>query len=78
MALNNATEATSVEITTLTPGASYAPLYGATAPVTADADGTVLLTIPALGAVAYKAGAPSRTPAPRRRSRWSPAPRRTG
>ena len=55
VALNNATEDRAATFTTLTPGATYTPLYGTQTPVTADADGTVTLTVPALSAVVLKA-----------------------
>ncbi|MDO4242864.1 MAG: alpha-amylase family glycosyl hydrolase [Actinomyces sp.] len=51
VALNNADEERTVTLTTLTPGATYSSLYGDHAPVTADAQGSVTLTVPALGAV---------------------------
>ena len=51
VALNNAADARTVTLTSLTPGASFAPLYGTTTPVTADAAGVVTVTVPALGAV---------------------------
>ena len=41
VALNNAGSASTVTLTTLTPGASYSVLHGDHAPVTAGADGTV-------------------------------------
>jgi len=55
VALNNAATAATVTLTTLTPGATYAPLYGTTDPVTADATGSVTLTVPALSAVVLRA-----------------------
>src|SRR5699024_4033195 len=58
VALNNAPEARTLTLTTLTPGATYSPLYGDHAPVTAAADGTVELTVPALDAVVLVADAP--------------------
>lgn len=63
VALNNATTPTTVTIDTLTPGADFAPLYGTDASVTAAADGTVELTIPALTAVVLKAGTTVGAPA---------------
>ncbi|MBB1509751.1 pullulanase-type alpha-1,6-glucosidase [Tessaracoccus sp. MC1756] len=57
VAVNNATTPQTVDFATLTPGATYAPLYGATTGVT-NVDGSVTLTVPALSAVVYKAGAP--------------------
>ncbi|MGP9708448.1 pullulanase-type alpha-1,6-glucosidase [Brachybacterium sp. AOP24-D1-21] len=58
VALNNSPEARTVTLTTLTPGASFTSLYGDHAPVTAAADGTVEITVPALGAVVLVADAP--------------------
>ncbi|ASK67178.1 alpha-1,6-glucosidase [Brachybacterium avium] len=58
VALNNAPEARTVTLTTLTPGASFSSLYGDHSAVTAAADGTVELTVPSLGAVVLVADAP--------------------
>ncbi len=55
VALNNATTEQSVDVTTLTPLASYTPVHGGRADVTANADGVVSLTVPALSAVVVKA-----------------------
>jgi pullulanase-type alpha-1,6-glucosidase len=55
VALNNAATPATVTLTTLTPGATYAPLYGTTTTVTADATGSVALTVPALSAVVLRA-----------------------
>ena len=57
VALNNAGEDQTVTFTTLTPGAAYTPLYGTDKAVTADADGTVTLTVPAMSAVVLRADA---------------------
>ncbi|MDO4901361.1 alpha-amylase family glycosyl hydrolase [Actinomyces sp.] len=57
VALNNAGEEQTVTFKTLTPGAAYTPLYGTDKAVTADADGTVTLTVPAMSAVALRADA---------------------
>ncbi|WP_203234177.1 alpha-amylase family glycosyl hydrolase [Actinomyces sp. 565] len=57
VALNNAGEDQVVTFNTLTPGAAYTPLYGTEQAVTADADGTVTLTVPALSAVVLRADA---------------------
>ncbi len=46
-----------MHVTTLTPGATFAGEYGTDASVTADADGVVTLTVPALGAVVLGADA---------------------
>ena len=61
VALNNATDAKTVTLTTLTPGATYSPLFGDAKAVTADASGKVTLQVPALSAVLLKA---DRTVAP--------------
>ncbi len=55
VALNNATEEKSVELTALTRDAEFAPLYGTTAAVSSDAAGATTVTVPAMGAVVYKA-----------------------
>ncbi|MEV8027750.1 pullulanase-type alpha-1,6-glucosidase [Cellulosimicrobium funkei] len=56
VALNNAAQERTATFTTLTPGASYEVLYGEqAAPVTADADGVVTLTVPATGTVVLRA-----------------------
>jgi len=58
VALNNADSAAEVEVTTLTPGATFTGLHGGHAAVTADDDGRVSLTIPPLGVVVLVADAP--------------------
>lgn len=63
VALNNGTTPATVTVDTLTPGATFAPLYGTSATATAAADGTVSLTIPALSAVVLKAGTTVGAPA---------------
>lgn len=63
VATNNGTAPTTVTIDTLTPGATFAPLYGTSTSVTAAADGTVSVTIPALGAIVLKAGTTVAAPA---------------
>lgn len=55
VALNNAAQAREATFTTLTPGASYTVLHGDAEPVTADAEGTVTLTVPATSAVVLEA-----------------------
>ena len=50
VALNNATADATVAVTSLTPGATFAPLYGGGVAVTADSTGVVQLTVPALSA----------------------------
>ncbi|WP_291380505.1 pullulanase-type alpha-1,6-glucosidase [Demequina sp.] len=57
-ALNNATSGASVEITSLTPGATFTPIYGGGAAVTADSAGVVSLAVPALSAVVMVADGP--------------------
>jgi pullulanase-type alpha-1,6-glucosidase len=47
--LNNATTPATVDVTSLTPGATFAGEYGTTTSVAAGADGVVSLTVPALG-----------------------------
>src|SRR5699024_7436597 len=51
VALNNQSEPKRITLTTLTPGATYTPLYGTPESVTADAQGTVTMTVPGLSAV---------------------------
>lgn len=58
VALNNAEQAREVTLPTLTASASYAPVYGATAGVASDASATATITVPALGAVVYRADRP--------------------
>lgn len=58
VAMNNAAEERTVTLTTLTPGATYTALYGAHETVTADAEGSVTLTVPSLDAVVLVADAP--------------------
>lgn len=63
VAVNNRTGAATATFTTLTPGATYTPLYGEHAAVTADASGEVTLSVPGLAAVVLVAddtvGAPA-------------------
>lgn len=63
VATNNGTSPVTVSIDTLTPGAAFTPLYGTSTGVTAAADGTVSVTIPALGAVVLRAGTTVGAPA---------------
>nr|WP_243738154.1 pullulanase-type alpha-1,6-glucosidase [Cellulomonas shaoxiangyii] len=65
VATNNATAPATVTVDTLTPGATFTPLLATTGtatadapPVTAGGDGTVQLTVPALGAVVLRADGP--------------------
>jgi pullulanase-type alpha-1,6-glucosidase len=55
VATNNAGAGRTVTLDTLTPGATFAPLYGTDTTVTADADGAVTLTVPARSAIALVA-----------------------
>ncbi|RRD51717.1 pullulanase-type alpha-1,6-glucosidase [Buchananella hordeovulneris] len=55
VALNNAPTPSSLTVTTLTPGAAYAPLYGTEQGVQASQTGEVTLEVPALSAVVYRA-----------------------
>lgn len=55
VALNNASQEREATVTTLTPGARYEVLYGGGEPVTADAEGTVTLRVPATSAVVLRA-----------------------
>lgn len=50
VAANNAAQQRTVSFDTLTPGATFAPLYGTDTSLTADADGAVTLTVPARSA----------------------------
>ncbi|GEK22274.1 pullulanase-type alpha-1,6-glucosidase [Cellulomonas xylanilytica] len=63
VATNNGTAPATVTIDTLTPGATFAPLYGTATAVTAAADGTVSVTVPALGAIVLQAGTTVGAPA---------------
>jgi len=58
VALNNAETAAQVQVTSLTPGATFTSLYGGHAAVTADDGGQVTLTVPPLGAVVLVADSP--------------------
>ncbi|MCI9888274.1 pullulanase-type alpha-1,6-glucosidase [Micrococcales bacterium 31B] len=55
VAVNNSDQAKTVSLTTLTAGATYAPVYGDSATVASDADAQASVTVPALGAVVYRA-----------------------
>ncbi|WP_426592932.1 pullulanase-type alpha-1,6-glucosidase [Cellulomonas sp. McL0617] len=63
VALNNGTSPETVTIDTLTPGATFSPLYGTSSSATAGADGAVSVTIPALSAIVLKAGSTVEAPA---------------
>lgn len=58
VAVNNDGAAATVTVDTLTPGAGFTSLLGGHAAVTAGADGTVSLTVPAFSAVVLVADAP--------------------
>ncbi|MFE5670023.1 pullulanase-type alpha-1,6-glucosidase [Agromyces sp. NPDC056523] len=56
VAVNNATEAKTVDVPTLTAGGVFAPLYGTDGPgITANAEGVASVSVPALGAVVLQA-----------------------
>ncbi|GAA1975238.1 pullulanase-type alpha-1,6-glucosidase [Microbacterium pumilum] len=55
VALNNAATDQTVDLTTLTAGATYTPVYGGGSPVTADAAAAASVTVPALSAVVLRA-----------------------
>ncbi len=57
VALNNTTADKTVELTTLTADATFAPIYGSDQGMTTDASSAVTLTVPALSAVVYRADA---------------------
>ncbi|WP_203581622.1 pullulanase-type alpha-1,6-glucosidase [Microbacterium hibisci] len=56
VALNNTTAAKTVDLTTLTANASFAPVYGTDTAVSTDASAAASVTVPALSAVVYRAG----------------------
>ncbi|MEV6344682.1 pullulanase-type alpha-1,6-glucosidase [Actinoplanes sp. NPDC051851] len=56
VASNNATITQTVSFATSSPGAVFAGLYGGASAVTAGADGTITITVPALSSVVLKAG----------------------
>ncbi|MFK4836607.1 pullulanase-type alpha-1,6-glucosidase [Microbacterium sp. ZW T2_14] len=55
VALNNTTADKTVDVTTLTADASFAPVYGTTAAISTDAAAAASVTVPALSAVVYRA-----------------------
>ncbi len=55
VALNNTTSDKTVSLTTLTAGASFAPVYGTTTGISTDAAAAASVTVPALSAVVYRA-----------------------
>ena len=63
VAVNNATSAQTVDLTTLTADAIYQPLHGDAQPITTDAGAATTITVPALSAVVWKADAAVTAPA---------------
>ena len=63
VALNNTASAATVDLTTLTAGASYTPIYGGGDPVTSDAAADAAVTVPALSAVVLRADSAVTAPA---------------
>lgn len=63
VALNNGTSPATVAVDTLTPNATFSPLFGTSSSATAGADGTVSLTVPALSAIVLRAGTTVGAPA---------------
>ncbi len=55
VAVNNSQVADSATFNTLTPGAVYSPIYGDTGPLTADANGSISVTVGPLSAIALQA-----------------------
>ncbi|WP_425321285.1 pullulanase-type alpha-1,6-glucosidase [Couchioplanes caeruleus] len=56
IAVNNATTAQTVTVDTWTPAASFQGVYGGAGGAATGADGKLTLTVPALSAIAYRAG----------------------
>ncbi|PRY25708.1 pullulanase-type alpha-1,6-glucosidase [Pseudosporangium ferrugineum] len=56
IAVNNATTAQTVTVETWTPGSPFQGIYGGAGGLTSGADGKLTITVPALSAVAYRAG----------------------
>lgn len=63
VALNNATTAQTVDLTTLTADAGFAPVYGDAGAFSTDAGAAATITVPALSAVVWKADAAVTAPA---------------
>ncbi|MCG5217423.1 pullulanase-type alpha-1,6-glucosidase [Streptosporangium sp. KLBMP 9127] len=67
VAVNNAEVPATAAVPTYSPAMSFTGVYGETAPRTSGADGRLTVTVPALGAVVYRAAAklavPAREPA---------------
>ncbi|NYE18786.1 pullulanase-type alpha-1,6-glucosidase [Microbacterium immunditiarum] len=62
VALNNTAADKTVDLTTLTASASFAPVYGTTTGISTDASAAASVTVPALSAVVYRADAPVTAP----------------
>ncbi|KAF2412863.1 alpha-1,6-glucosidase [Microbacterium sp. B35-04] len=62
VALNNTASDKTVNLTTLTDGASFAPVYGTTNGISTDAAAAASVTVPALSAVVYRADRPVTAP----------------
>ncbi|MER7457465.1 pullulanase-type alpha-1,6-glucosidase [Micromonospora sp. NPDC126480] len=63
VAVNNATTPQTVTVDTWSAGTTFAGVHGASDAPVAGADGRLTLTVPALSAVAYRAGSPIAQPA---------------
>ncbi len=63
VAVNNATEAKTVQLTTESAGRTFRPVYGDTAAATSGDDRTITVTVPALSSVVLKADGPVAAPA---------------
>ncbi len=63
VALNNSDAEKTVDVTTLTAGAGYTPLYGTDTATSSDAAASASVTVPALSAVVYRADADVTAPA---------------
>lgn len=55
VAVNNTADAAGAELTSLTAGATYTPVYGDAVPVSSDASATLTVTVPAFSAVVLRA-----------------------
>ncbi|WP_308170210.1 pullulanase-type alpha-1,6-glucosidase [Acrocarpospora catenulata] len=63
VAVNSGTTAAQAQVPTYTPNARFTAVYGGTGQVTSGADGRLAVTVPALGAIVYRAAAKLATPA---------------
>ncbi|CAL9398508.1 Glycogen debranching enzyme [Streptomyces sp. enrichment culture] len=63
VAVNNATEARTAELTTESAGTAFRPVHGEAKAVTSGGDKKITVTVPALSAVVLKAGKPLAAPA---------------